>query len=159
MFSSKYIVLVIMFMFEKLVTSFNFIHRAKRYDSKIRMETILDPEYLLMFTSNAVPVAVGLYILAAQDRICKETLAAQDRKYKESLIYKSLPTIENNLKETLATEDKNIKLTFAANEWNLEETLAAQERDLQERLRVQNEMSDLRFKNIIDDFHKRLMED
>ena len=148
MFSSKYIVLVIMFMFEKLVTSFNFIHRAKRYDSKIRMETILDPEYLLLFTFNAVPVAVGLYILAAQDR-----------KYKESLIYKSLPTIENNFKETLATEDKNIKLTFAANEWNLEETLAAQERDLQERLRVQNEMSDLRFKNIIDDFHKRLMED
>ena len=138
MFSSKYIVLVIMFMFEKSVSSFNFINTSKRCDSKIRMEINFGPEYQYL-TINAIPIAVALFILATQDKNQRETLVMQDKNQKDSLA---------NLEKILTMQDKNQRESLA----NLEKVLESQGR-------IQDEKWELRFKIFSDSLERNRRQD
>ena len=160
MFSSKYIVLVIMFMFEKSVSSFNLINTSKRCDSKIRMEINFGPEYQYL-AINAIPIAVALYILNGQNNYLKDTLATQDKIQRDALA-----TQDKNQREILVMQDKNQKDSLAnlekiltMQDKNQRESLANLEKVLESQGRIQDEKWELRFKIFSDSLERNRRQD
>ncbi len=74
---------------------------------------------------NAVPIAVGIYILQNQDKNLKDALLIQDKNQKDSL---------NALEKALQIQDKNQKDSLNA----LEKTLQIQDKNLKDFLQIQD---------------------
>jgi hypothetical protein len=74
---------------------------------------------------NAIPIAVGIYILQAQDKSLKDALLAQDKNLKDALLAQ-----DKNLKDALLAQDKNQKDSLNA----LEKALQIQDKNQKDAL-------------------------
>jgi Mg2+/Co2+ transporter CorC len=100
---------------------------------------------------NAVPIAVGIYILQNQDKNQKDSLNALEKalqiNQKDSLnaLEKTLQIQDKNLKDVLLIQDKNQKDSLNA----LEKALQIQDKNLKDILIADKNLWNERFNNFI----------
>ena len=113
-----------------------------------RRLSMIDPSigtFISNLGVNAVPAAVGLYLLSSQNNALEKTLAAQNNSLNESLAAQ-----DKSQKESLSALEK----ALAAQDKSLKESLAAQDKSLKESLSAQDKLWNARFEKVSDHISK-----
>jgi hypothetical protein len=100
---------------------------------------------------NAAPIAVGIYVLTAQDKSQRESLTAQDKSQKESLtaLKESLAAQDKSQKESLTAQDKSQRESLTAQDKSQKESLTALEKLFRDNLIAEKLMWSERFDNFL----------
>jgi hypothetical protein len=106
-----------------LIISNSFQLRSQKF-TFVKINSVMTGDLMengLQLAFNAVPAAVGIYLLKSQDESLKDKLAAQEKFQKDALLAQ-----DKSLKDALAGQDKSQKESLTALEKLFRDNLTAE---------------------------------
>jgi hypothetical protein len=110
-----------------LIISNSFQLRSQKF-TFVKINSVMTGDLMengLQLAFNAVPAAVGIYLLKSQDESLKDKLAAQEKFQKDALLAQ-----DKSLKDALVAQDKSQKESLTA----LKDALLGQDKSLKDAL-------------------------